>query len=323
MVIYDKAYLSIKTKYIVPLSKYRIKYQSLNKCNIKDLLLNGDIKSIEKISVNDYKIFVDEEILFKSLLGDILLMYIRSMIQKKDCDVIHNESANISSNWNIVTYYYSSYFFASLLLRLCHRGTIFFNNEEKKRVKEIFSEFIGSVVNIDSNVIYEIQKTKNGYVLFLRKGDAKTHELVWREVAVLLSEFQPLCTHKSDEETILNLLNTINNDLTPTYPSQLRNRVNYQLKYGIKYLNNQLYSVNTGISWIHELLSYDRIKTKNNDAKICDIYYSYSRYIEIWANKMLADYYELIGTDNGIVKYMNKKFMTPVQIETYPFDFKA
>lgn len=323
MVVYDKAYLSVKTKYIVPLSKYRVRYQSLNKCNIKSLLLNGEIKSIEKTSKDDYKIFVDEERLFKALLGDIFLMYIRSMIQKKDCEAIFNESGNISSNWNIVTYYYSYYFFASLLLRLCYRGTIFFNADEKKQINEIFSEFIGSVINIDSNVIYEIQKTQDGYVLFLRKGDARTHELVWKEVATLLNEFQPLCTYKSDEETILKLLNKINTELSPIYPSQLRNRVNYQLKYGIKFLNNQLYPVNTSVSWLNEIISYDQIRTKDNDAKICDICYSYSRYIEIWANKMISDYYELLGTGNGIVKNINKKFANPINIESYPFDFKT
>ena len=322
MIIYDKAYLNIKTKYIVPLSKYRLKFQSLGKCNIKNLLLNGDIKSIEKASTDDYKIFVDEELLFKSLLGDIFLIYIRSILQKKDCEAVINEGGNISSNWNIVTHYYSSYFFASLLLRLCHRGTMFFDATERKQINDIFSEFVGSVVNIDANVIYEIQKTADGYVLFLRKGDAKTHELVWKEVANLLTEFLPLCAHKSDEEIILNLLNRINIDLTPTYPSQLRNRVNYQPKYGLKYLNNQLYPVNTNISWVHEIISYDRTKVKDNDAKICDIYCAYSRYIEIWANKMLTDYYDILGSENGVVKNVNKRITTPIEIEVYPFDFK-
>lgn len=323
MVVYDKAYLSVKTKYIVPLSKYRIRYQSLNKCNMKSLLLNGDIKSIEKVSKDDYKIFVDEEILFKSLLGDISLMYIRSMIQKKDRESILNESSKISSNWNIVTYYYSYYFFASLLLRLCHRGTMFLNTEEKKKINEIFSEVIGSIVNIDSNVVYEIQKTTDGYVLFLRKGDAKTHELVWKQTSSLLNEILPLSTHKSDEETILKILNRINLELSPIYPSQLRNRVNYQLKYGLKFINNQLYPVNTRISWLHEIISYDHIKTKENDAKICDICYSYSKYIEILASKMLSDYYELLGTENGIIKNINKKLVEPIILESYPFDFKA
>lgn len=323
MVVYDKAYLSIKTKYIVPLSKYRIRYQSLSKCNIKNLLLNGNIKTIEKTSTDEYKLFVDEEILFKSLLGDISLMYIKAMIQKKDCETVDNSSADISSNWNIVTNYYASYFYASLLLRLCYRGTMFFNNEEKKQINQIFSTFIGNIVNVDSNVIYEIQQTADGYVLFLRKGNAKTHELVWEQVANLLREFQPLCKQSSAEKTVLELINNINQDLSPTYPSQLRNRVNYQLKYGIKYLNNQLYPVNKDISWLHELLAYERKRTKDNDAKICDVYYSYSKYIEIWASKMIADYYDLTGTENGIIKYISKKYSTPLSIEKYPFDFKA
>lgn len=320
MIVYDSAYLSIKNKYLIPLTKYKLRYNSLNNCNIKKLLTSGNIKSIDKIDTYEYRIYVDEELLFKSLLGDIFLMYIRGLIQRKDTECV-SQNRNISANWDIVTSYYHSYFSASLLLRLCHRGTIFLDSDERKLIEKIFAQFIGTSISLDSNIIYEIVNTKDGYILVLKKGDANTHELVWKETAKLMMEIKDLTNKKSDELAMVMSILSVNDKLTPTFPSKFRNKVNYQMQYGIKYINNKLYHRNNRLSWIHEILSFDAKQALEDDNKMCNIYLAYSKYIEIFTDKMIYDYYDVLGTENGIIKNLNKKYSDAFEIKNYPFDF--
>lgn len=322
MLVYDSAYLNAKMKYIVPLTKYRLRYNSLGNCNIKTLLTSGNIKSINKINKYEYHIYVDEELLFKSLLGDIFLMYIRTLIQEKD-SVFVAQNNDISANWNVVTSYYHSYFSASLLLRLCYRGTLFLDSEEKRIVEQIFTQFIGCTICIESNLTYEIVSTKSGYVLVLKKGEANTHELVWKETLRLITEFKGLALGSSDEMAIIMSIIAINSALGPTFPSKLRNKVNYQLKYGLKYVNNKLYHPNKNLSWIHEILSFDAKNTLQDDNKISDMCLAYSKYIEIFARKLIYEYYEMIGSENGIIKNLNKKYSSQFKVEEYPFDFNV
>lgn len=87
MLILDKGYVEIRNKYVRPLSQYYIQYRQLKNCNVKSVLLKS-IQNVRKNTVNEYIIDIDEEILFKALLGDAFLFYIRSIIQKNDFEII-------------------------------------------------------------------------------------------------------------------------------------------------------------------------------------------------------------------------------------------
>ena len=101
MLILDKGYLETRNKYIHPLSQYYIQYRQLKNYNIKNILLNN-IQNVQKNPANEYIIDIDEEKLFKALLGDIFLFYIKSIVQKNDFEII-KDNVEISPNWNIVT----------------------------------------------------------------------------------------------------------------------------------------------------------------------------------------------------------------------------
>ena len=137
MLILDKGYLEIRNKYVRPLAENYIQYRHLKKYNIKNILLN-DIQNVRKNAANEYIIDIDESILFKALLGDVFLFYIKSIVQKNDFEII-KKNVEISPNWNIVTNYYKSFYNASLLLRICFRGNIFLDKDYKKRLSLNYS----------------------------------------------------------------------------------------------------------------------------------------------------------------------------------------
>lgn len=70
-----------------------------------------------------------------------------------------------------------------------------------------------------------------------------------------------------------------------TYPSKLRNRVNYQPIYGLQYIDRKLYPINENISWINQLLHYSKT---DDDNQIACYMYAYTKYIEQFANNLVS-----------------------------------
>ena len=81
MLICDKAYVEIKNRYVVPLVQYSVQYRSLKKNNIKEMI-------VEKKENGELSLRFDKDIIFKSLLGEIQLFYIRYILQKNDVNHI-------------------------------------------------------------------------------------------------------------------------------------------------------------------------------------------------------------------------------------------
>lgn len=123
MLVYDRAYIEIKNKYLIPLTNYSVPYTHLKNTNIKSFILTKS-KAVTIRSRNEYIFHFEQSDLLKGVLGEVELFYIRQVIQDNDSELI--SKINISANWNIVTNYYSAFFSASLFLRLCYRGNIFF-----------------------------------------------------------------------------------------------------------------------------------------------------------------------------------------------------
>lgn len=318
MLVYDKAYMEIKNKYILPLTDYSIPYKSLKKINIKEIICNN-FRSVDDLGNHEYILYFDNDILIKSLLGDVELFLLRSLLQREDVKNVN--TVNITANWNIVTNYYYLFFCASLLLRLCHRGNLFLDKEKKKQLQSLISQVLGTPITIDSNLFYEIQIKDGEYVMKLSPANVNTHEIVWKKMDELINEFLLLSNNKSDEQTILKSIKNINNSLNCTYPSKLRNRVNYQPLYGIEFLEKKLFSMNTNVSWVKELISFDINEVKDNDNRIADVCLAYGKYIEIMSEKLIGEYYSIRGNENGILKKINKGRTEKITFNDYPFAF--
>lgn len=321
MLIYDKGYITIKNKYILPLSKYWIKYPSLEKTNIKSLLASNDLIRVTKSSDSGYLLEFNNDALFKAVLGDIQLMYIRMLMQEQDSKSITECYKKVTANWNIVTAYYHGFFSASLLLRLCFRGNIYLDAEAKKNLEKTISELIEERISLNNNLIYSVNRYNDGYVLSLKNCDSNTHKVVWEEVNNLLEEILLLTNKNSDEYTILNLILNINKRLSPKYPSQLRNRVNYQMLYGKKYLDNKIFHLTLSDDWVKTFQNFNDYKLLDDDNLQVSLFCAYDKYIEIFAKKLVFEYYNIRGNQNGVIKKLNEKFDNKIEMKELPFSY--
>lgn len=75
MLIFDKAYIEVRNKYIHPLSNYTLQYRHLNTNNIKNILLSK-VQNVIKVNSDEYVFDFNEKDLIKAILGDIFLFYI-------------------------------------------------------------------------------------------------------------------------------------------------------------------------------------------------------------------------------------------------------
>lgn len=317
MLVYDAAYNSLRSKYIVPLTDYSIRYDSLKKNNIKEILVSKFI-SVQKDSDGDLLFTFEQDVLLKALLGDIQLFFIRTKIQKIDATTSAN--VNFSSNWNIVTHYYFGFFCASLLLRLCFKGNIFLDDKMKRELEKLVSQVLGEVIKLDSNQFYEVVIANSGeYVLKLSKANANTHEVVWKKVDALLDEMLLITRKKSDEELVLKAIKNMNYSLSNTFPSKLRNAVNYQSLYGLKYLNNSLYPIDSNISWLRNLIHYQKMR---DDNQVASAMYSYICYLEILCDNLMSEYFKIRGNQNGLIKNINKKCNNAIHVPNIRYVFE-
>lgn len=317
MLILDKGYFETRNKYVKPLSEYSVQYRHLRNSNLRNVLLTTS-KNVEKLGDKEYKFYFNESDLLKGLLGDILLFYIRSILQKNDFEQV-TTNIEISANWNIVTNYYLAFFNASLLLRLCHRGNIFFDKENKKNIEYIISTMIGEIIEIDSNQFFSIQKIDGEYILILSKAEANTHEVVWKKVHSLLDEILLFSNLKSEERAFLLSCQCINQKLTNTFPSQLRNKVNYQPVYGIEFLDKNLYAIKKNENWVKEIIGFDINEVKNNDKKLVNVYSAYTTYIEKLSYRLMQDYFEMKGNGDYILAQVNKCREKKIEIADISF----
>ncbi|MEL7606532.1 MAG: hypothetical protein AAGU39_10800 [Sedimentibacter saalensis] len=318
MLVFDKAYVEVKNKYILPLIDYSVPYRSLRNNNIKSILCNKFI-SVDDLGNKEYRLYFEKDILIKALLGDIELFFIRAVLQKEDVNCVSHSS--ISANWNIVTNYYYSFFYASLLLRICHRGNLFLDLEIKKQLEILISQVIGTPISLDSNLFYEIQSMNGNYAIKLSPSAANTHEIVWKKIDDLMDELILLSRSNSEESTVLKSIKNINNKLSNTYPSKLRNRVNYQPLYGIEYLDRKLYPLNCSYSWLKEIISFDISEIRENDNRIANVAIAYAKYIEIICNKLISEYFEIKGIENGILCKINEGRSEKIVISDLPFTY--
>lgn len=302
MLIYDKAYIEIRNKYILPLTEYTVQYKSLRKNNIKEILVSKFISVTEK----DNKALMfsfETDVLYKGLLGDIQMFYLRYLLQRRD--VIEIEPLSLSPNWNIVTHYYEAFFAASLLLRLLHRGNIFLDGKVKRELERLVGCNLGYAVALDSNQFYEIVQENGKEYLKMQKGNSNTHELVWEKMDQIIDEMLLLSRTNSSEKILLSSIKKINSRLSKTYPSQIRNRVNYQPQYGLETLERKIYSVNPNMYWVEFLLKNDAISW-NDENSVVNALFCYKQYITQLCSNLIAEYFTIKGNSNGVLKKYNE-----------------
>jgi len=331
MYIFDNSFMHVKNEYIVPLSKYSITYPQLGKKNIKETLastkaLTSTIKNIRIIGNKNYSISFDEDIILPALLGDINLCMIRATLQWDATKKICSLQPSCCPNWSIVSDYYYAYYIACTLLRLNFRGTLFFDTATRKTMDYIFSEFVGESVAVGSTCNFTIAKNEtydSECTMNLICNSKGTHEIVWDEVAKLISELLKHATKNTDEYTCLTCINHINQKFGNAFPSQLRNRVNYQLKYGLIAVDKKIFSGKAGetsLEWIMPIIGYTD-NQEASDQNIIKLFSSYCQYLHILTFKLIEEYYDLRGRKDGVWSAINKNRFDKIDFPSYPYEY--
>lgn len=205
------------------------------------------------------------------------------------------------------------------MLRLCHRGNVFLEREFKKELEIIISEIIGEPIKLMSNQFYEVVKIDNKYVLKITGiSDGNTHEIVWKKLDLLMNEILLLAKKRTDEYLILSSIVKINNVLENTYPSKLRNKVNYKPVYGLDYIDKKLLRINRDIDWPKWIISF---ANTDDDNKIATCMYAYTKYIECFCSNFIAEYYAMRGCENGLLRSINKYSDKRIKADEMIFDF--
>ena len=130
-----------------------------------------------------------------------------------------------------------------------------------------------------------------------------THEIVWKKMDSLIDDLRLLTRKGSDEALLLTSIKNINNKLVNTYPSKLRNRVNYQPLYGLQFVDKKLFPINENISWVNQLLHFENT---DDDNQIACYMYAYTKYIEHFSMNLISEYYTIRGNENGILRKINE-----------------
>lgn len=323
MLIFNERYNVLVDKYILPIVPYNISYTKLRQTALQELLLKK-AKNVVVNSSENVTFFFDKDDLLKALLNDINLFLIRVLLQQSAASKQHNNSADPSSNWNFVTDYYYSFFLAGLLLRLCHRGTFYFDDGIKRKINEFITRFTGKVSAIGSNCYFriDINEPDSEYSLTLISDGHKTHELVWVQIASLLSDIKPLASTKSDEYTVLCKLIDITQKQGSTFPSQLRNTLNYRPHYGLKEVERAYFVPNTTLlenRWLEPIYTFTG--KVDDDQQRINLFSSYVRYLQVLSFNLIDAYFDRRGRGNGILSSINKdrtsKIVLPSACYTY------
>lgn len=324
MLIFNERYNVIVAKYIVPLSEYGIAYSKLRQNALRNLL----IEKVQRITINansTVSFYFSKKDLLKALSNDVEQFYIRTLLQREAVRKIRCDTTDKSTNWNIVTDYYYAYFLCGLLLRLCHRGTFYFDSTTKTNLTRIVSAYTQDTVAFGNNYYFKIDlnDTDLEYKLTLYISSKKTHELVWEKIALLLDEIKVGTKTTSDEYTVLQLISEVNQKMGSAYPSNLRNRVNYQPYYGIKEIERKYDAakiLDLDHRWLDPILEFDGKKT-DDDQKTINLFAAYVKYLQAFAFNLINEYDERRGRGAGVLSSINNnrtsKIVPPSPVYTY------
>ena len=308
MLIFNERYNVIVAKYIVPLSEYGIAYSKLRQNALRNLLIEK-VQSITINPNNTVSFYCNKKDLLRALINDVEQFYIRTLLQREAVRKIRGDTTDKSTNWNIVTDYYYAYFLCNLLLRLCHRGTFYFDSTTKTSLERIISAYTQQTFSLGSNCYFKIELNDIDleYKLTLYVSTKKTHELVWEKTASLLDEIKVNGNMVSDEYTVLQSISEVNKKMGSAYPSNLRNRVNYQPYYGIKEIERKYDAakiLDLDHGWLAPILEFDGKKT-DDDQKTINLFSGYVKYLQTFTFNLINEYNERRGRGAGVLSSIN------------------
>lgn len=265
-----------KNMFAVPLAHYSMKEDKLSAHNIKYLLKNHNISDGGRTG-KKIELWFDIDDFYKALLGDIEYFYSRALVQYAN---LARHESSLSPDWLVVTEYYFGFFSATALMRFFRRGNLWIDNNTASYLSDVLTIIAGEKIAMTSgNYSFTVEEYTASQVLLSLTQSKDSHVKTWNQVNDILQEMIKLGSGEDDEFTVLTSLKQILNREGCTFPSVVRNKVNYQGVHGVDTMKNAFPQVPTGVTLarvIKGILKYDGAERNNLQEQInLSVYYSH------------------------------------------------
>jgi hypothetical protein len=236
MELFGNNFLTIRNNHLLPRINYGIARNKYEFWSLKDVFTKNLI-SLNKLSGKSFEIELPIDNYYKAIHCDIELFMNKIFVQYSD----FKKQKDISPSWSFITLYYFTFFNATCLFRFIDKGFIFLNKEQSKRIEDYSVAVNSTIISVDTGNYYFSVKEINSYgniVLTLsHKGDS-VHKSTWIQMETTLREF--VVASDPNEIILYNLLLNYFTKFKSEYPSNLRNKLNYNGESSILDLENSI-----------------------------------------------------------------------------------
>lgn len=236
MEFFGRNFRAIRNNHILPRLDYGVPRNKYEFWSLKDVFTNKLI-SLNKLSGKSYEIELTINDYYKAIHCDIELFMNKIFVQYSD----FKKQTNISPSWSFVTLYYFTFFNATCLFRFTDKGFIFLNREQAKRIEDFSIAMYSNIISVATGNYYFSVKEINSYgnivLIVSHKGDS-VHKSTWIQMESSLREFAGFSD--SNESVLYNLLLNQFTQFQSEFPSNLRNKLNYNGDSSILDLENSI-----------------------------------------------------------------------------------
>lgn len=234
---FNTAFIYTRNKYVIPRINYGIPISKVEYWRLKNII-SEKLQQIYVSSNSSFDIIVKIEDYYKLIFCESELCLNKSYIQLNDYNKLVDKS---SGSWTYVTLYYLMFFNLSCLLRFFNKGYVYLTNEHTKKINDASLALNSNIVKVnDGNYFFETDGMDDGYgniKISFHKVDT-THKVIWGEFKKVI---QVMILQSSDKENaIYNVILKHFNKFQISYPSALRNELNYNPETILLDFNQQI-----------------------------------------------------------------------------------
>lgn len=218
-----KNYYYIRNNHLLSKLNFGVSRNKYSYWSFKNII-SLNLISLKKLSGKSYEIELDQKDYYKSIYCDIELFMNKIYIQY--CDF--NQQINSSASWSFITFYYFAFFNSTCLFRFLDKGFIFLSKEQCDNLEKFSTAMYSDSIRVDTGNYYfalkEVNEFGNIVLSLTHKGDS-VHKSTWIQLESTLNEFK--LNSDQDEAIIYSSLLSRFKDLNSEFPSNIRNKLNY------------------------------------------------------------------------------------------------
>lgn len=275
MELFDNVFRQIRNNHVIPRISYGVSRKKIEYWSLKEVFTTRLI-SLNKLTGNSIEIELNPIDYYKAIQCDIELFMNKTLIQYLD----FKTQNNISKTWSFVTLYYFTFFSATCLFRILDKGFIFLSKDHIQNLENFSLALYSNIISLNTGNYYFNLKNINNYgnvVLTLTHKSDSVHKGTWFQLESTFRDLKQFS--KGTEKVIYELLLDHFSKFKTEYPSNLRNKLNYNGESSIHDLENSLPELDIkelNMTFFKCLTAFDSTNTaEDNQMKSVSILASY------------------------------------------------